>query len=86
MDKIRCQSCGMPLAHGFYGTEQDGSDNHEYCKFCYERGAFTSPDLTLQGMVDLSVLHMMKELQFPEETARQMSESIIPHLKRWTKE
>ena len=34
-DKARCQSCGMPLDIGFYGTNSDGTGNMEYCKLCF---------------------------------------------------
>ena len=31
-----CQSCAMPMADGDYGTEKDGSESHDYCKYCYQ--------------------------------------------------
>lgn len=38
-----CQSCGMPLSKDPNGgsTNADGSKNHKYCSYCYEKGAFT---------------------------------------------
>lgn len=42
MEQQFCQSCGMPMgAADLYGTETDGSKNTDYCKYCYEHGAFT---------------------------------------------
>lgn len=42
-----CQSCGMPLnkdpKQG--GSEKDGTKSKKYCSYCYEEGAFTSPDI-----------------------------------------
>ena len=67
-DKKRCQSCGMPLAEGYYGTQVDGDATHdEYCKFCYQNGSFTRPDLTLEDMIQLSVTNMTQDLKIPEE-------------------
>ena len=84
METPRCQSCGMRFeVESFYGTEADGSENKAYCKFCYQNGAFTKPDLTLQGMIDMSVHFMTTNMGFEEPKARAMSEAIIPHLKRW---
>jgi radical SAM superfamily enzyme len=79
----RCQSCGMPLGEGFYGTNADGSKNEEYCKMCFENGAFTEPDLKLQEMIKKSVRHMMNHLKMEEEQAEVMANAMIPPLKRW---
>lgn len=74
----------MPLGTpGYYGTDADGTENKDWCKFCYQNGAFMEPDLTMQGMIDRSVHFMAANLQFSEQEARQMSESVIPTLKRW---
>lgn len=85
MNENRCQSCAMPMDTGFYGTNEDGSENHEYCTFCFQKGVFSEPDLTLQGMIDKSVSHMTRILQYPEAKAKEMAASVIPQLKRWSK-
>ena len=84
-EKFRCQSCGMPLDDGFWGVEADRSLNREYCKFCYSSGKFTEPDLTLTAMIQVSISHMMRVLKFPEVKAREIAETLIPKLKRWSK-
>lgn len=82
--KPRCQSCGMPLGTpGFYGTEKDGSENRDWCRFCYAGGAFTQPDLTLEAMIASSVRFMTTNLKFAEADAERMSHDVIPKLKRW---
>jgi hypothetical protein len=74
----------MPLgATGFYGTNVDGTESLEYCTFCYQHGQFTDPDATLEGMIQSSVLFMSEKLGFSEERAIQMSQEVIPNLKRW---
>src|SRR2546429_1589328 len=47
-----CQSCGMPLSkdEGHGGTEQGGRKSTDYCSHCYQNGAFTEPNLTVQQM------------------------------------
>ena len=84
-EKVRCQSCGMPLAGDVknFGTEPDGSPASEYCMFCYQNGAFTAPDQTVEGMVQSSVDFMTSNLGFSLEQATQMSNDVIPKLKRW---
>lgn len=82
-EKMRCQSCGMPLAAEFFGTEDDGLPSLEYCKFCYRKGKFTEPDLTREGMIQKSVFHMTALLGLPEERAQALAKTVIPELKRW---
>ena len=37
-----CQSCGMPIDKETpYGTNADGSENKDYCQYCFQKGAFT---------------------------------------------
>ncbi len=78
-----CQSCGMPLSRdtGGGGTEADGSKSADYCSHCYQNGAFTMPDLTVEQMVD-RVKGKMKERGVPEPMAAMLTK-IIPNLKRW---
>lgn len=80
---VRCQSCGMPLGPGFFGTDAEGNEMQEYCKFCYMNGAFTKPDMIVEEMIRTSVSHMMDELNIPEEKAQEMARTTIPQLKRW---
>ncbi|MDD5304371.1 MAG: zinc ribbon domain-containing protein [Elusimicrobia bacterium] len=66
-----CQSCGMPLRQPEdYGTEADGLMAEDYCRFCFQSGMFTAPDLSMQGMIDRSP-------DIPDRSR------IIPALKRW---
>lgn len=87
----RCQSCGMPLRTGipmdqaFLGTAADGSPVQEYCKFCYQNGAFVEPALTLQDMIAKSVSHMTRVMHYPPDQAKELSTEIIPKLGRWQK-
>lgn len=84
MTKARCQSCGMPLMDGGYGTEADGSPSKEYCKFCYQNGAFTQPDMTLEKMIEASVGYMTTTMKIPEAEARPATTKVLSTLKRWT--
>jgi hypothetical protein len=84
-NKTRCQSCGMPLGDdpAQWGTEADTTPVSEYCKFCYQDGAFTDPDQTLEGMVQSSVDFMTSNLGFDRAQAEKMSNDVIPGLRRW---
>ncbi len=84
-NKIRCQSCGMPLSEEFgnRGTNADGSHVSEYCIFCFAGGNFTQPDQTMEEMISSSIENMTTDLQMPLEQATDLANSFIPTLKRW---
>ena len=56
MSKRFCQSCGMPMeADTDFGTNEDGSRNEDYCCYCYQKGAFTNPSMTMEEMIDFNL-------------------------------
>jgi hypothetical protein len=82
-----CQSCGMPMGQGdeLYGTEKDGSKSADYCKYCYQNGAYTFKG-TMQQMIDFCVKPMLDENpKMTEAEAREMMNKYFPMLKRWQK-
>ncbi|MDL2224599.1 WYL domain-containing protein [Eubacteriales bacterium OttesenSCG-928-M02] len=80
-----CQSCAMPLSDGLYGTEADGTLSQDYCKYCYENGAFTA-DTTMEEMIEFCVRPMVENNEgMTEEVARQQMQAFFPQLKRWQK-
>lgn len=84
-NKIRCQSCGMPLSEEFgnLGTNADGTNTTEYCSFCFAYGDFTNPNQTMEEMIASSIENMTQDLQMPLEQATNLANSFIPTLKRW---
>ena len=77
-----CQSCTMPLdTEELLGTEKDGSKNHEYCKYCYQDGAFTDPAMTLSRMQTTAVNEMKK--QGIDAGIIDAAVQLLPTLKRW---
>ena len=77
-----CQSCSMPLDNPeLLGTEKDGSKSPEYCKYCYQQGAFTTPGMTMKEMSSL-VVTQMEKMKFDSKTI-DMTVSSLPYLKRW---
>lgn len=73
-----CQCCGMPLEDDILGRETDGILNEDYCRWCYDEGAFLT-DCTMEEMIDLCLPHM----QGDKQAARTYLESVLPTLKRW---
>ncbi len=81
-DMIFCQSCAMPMSDDDFGTEKDGSESLDYCKYCYHDGEFTR-DVTMEEMIDFCVPKTAEATGMSEEEARKMSEEVFPKLKRW---
>jgi hypothetical protein len=83
MNKI-CQSCGMPLKSDVNqgGTNKDGSKNQLYCSYCYQNGAFTQPNITVEEMQTFGKMKM-KEMGFVMGLFGGMFSKQIPKLQRW---
>jgi len=80
-----CQSCSMPLDNPeLLGTEKDGSPSPDYCKYCYQQGAFTNPGITLDEMQE-RMSKMMDQEKLPADIL-EAAINRLTHLKRWHKE
>lgn len=85
MNENYCQSCGMPMGKTdeMYGTNADGSKIQDYCKYCFENGAFTQ-ESTMEEMIEICVPHMASANSgMSEDQARKMMQEFFPTLKRW---
>lgn len=89
-EEVFCQSCGMPMqTPDQFGTNKDGSMNHDYCCYCYKNGEFLQ-DCTMAEMIDHCV-HYLQEfnttagVNFTEEEAIKQMNDFFPKLKRWAK-
>ena len=83
--KPYCQSCGLPFdeAHShLIGKEKNGS-NSPYCMYCYQNGAFTDPDATMEDMVEQGLPHLAKKIG--AEEARAELYRTLPRLARWAR-
>lgn len=77
-----CQSCTMPIDNpADRGTEKDGNPSEQYCKYCYQAGAFTDPEMTLEKMKGIAIQEMKKQ-NLPAAIIQQ-SLDMLPKLKRW---
>ena len=88
MEAQLCQSCGMPLADPtLLGTNKDGSENDEYCIYCYKNGGFTE-EVTMDEMIEncirfLDEFNKDAEMQLTKEEATAQMKQFFPQLKRW---
>ena len=84
-DIVWCQSCGMPMARGEdFGTEADGGKSAEYCVYCYQKGAFTDPGMTMEEMIEVSARGWADhDPNTSYEQALEATKKSTPTLKRW---
>jgi hypothetical protein len=83
--KTICQSCGMPMITvPDFGTNSDGSSNDEYCKYCFQEGAFKDQGISVEQKIEKNIL-IAVEMGMQESDARKMANAILPNLKRWRK-
>lgn len=82
-----CQSCGRSMkSQSIFGTEEGLALNTEYCRYCYERGKFTEPDITKQQMIEKVADLIVFKKKIPRSVALKKAGYLIPMLKRWKKE
>jgi len=63
------------------GTEKDGSKSSEYCCYCYQKGVFLSPGMTLEQMTD--VVKSQMKMRNIDGAIIALAVDSLPHLKRW---
>jgi hypothetical protein len=80
-----CQSCGMPMIKiTDFGTNADGSQNYDYCTYCFQKGNFTWPVKNVEEMIEKLVV-MHDQMGMTEAESRKMATENLPKLKRWSK-
>ncbi len=82
--QLICQSCGMPLTDGIMGHDADGAINQDYCKWCYDGGAYLQ-NCSMEEMIDFCVNVMVKEQGADPEKVRPYLQDFMPGLARWKK-
>ena len=81
-----CQCCAMPLDKPEdKGTETGGALSGDYCRYCYQNGAFTAPDATMDDIIAFNLKFNAENGHpfGPQEEAEKMMRSWFPTLKRW---
>lgn len=80
-----CQSCAMPLkTDEDFGTEADGGKSEKFCRFCYVEGTYTTPEMTMEEMIEISAKGWAdSDPNVSYEQAFAEMEKIAPYLERW---
>ncbi len=82
-DAPTCQCCGTPfdVPNMPFGTNADGTENPDYCGWCYQNGEFTSSGL--DDLIERNVPYLMDATGYTQEEAVSFMGAVMPTLKRW---
>ena len=78
-----CQCCGTPFSvpNMDKGKNADGSENPDYCKWCYDNGQFESA--TMDDVIEKSAPFLVQATGVSLDEAVSFMGALLPTLKRW---
>lgn len=78
-----CQCCGTPFSvpNMDKGTDADGSENPNYCKWCYDEGLFASE--TMDDVIEKSAPYLVEATGVSLDEAVSFMGALLPTLGRW---
>lgn len=78
-----CQCCGTPFSvpNMPKGTDADGAENPNYCKWCYDEGEFANA--TMDDVIEKSAPYLMQATGVGLDEAVSFMGALLPSLKRW---
>ena len=78
-----CQCCGTPFSvpNMPKGSDADGAENPNYCKWCYDEGQFASA--TMDDVIEKSAPYLMQATGVSLDEAVSFMGALLPNLKRW---
>ena len=83
MPEHYCQSCGMILSDASEcGSNEDGSANPDYCKWCYEDGGYVDQK-TMEQMIEECAPMMAEHLGWSVDQCASLMGAVLPNLTRW---
>lgn len=83
MPEHYCQSCGMMFtAPDQYGHEADGTEVEDFCRWCYDDGAYTY-ETTMEDMIEDCAPRMAEAMGWTVDESASLLGAVLPTLKRW---
>ena len=81
-----CQCCGTPFSVPDMpkGTDADGTENPDYCKWCYDDGKFTGA--TMDDVIEQSAPYLAQAAGMSLDEAVSFMGALLPTLGRWKDE
>lgn len=83
MPEHYCQSCGMMFtAPDQHGHEADGTEVEDFCRWCYDDGAYTY-ETTMEDMIEDCAPRMAEAMDWTVDESASLLGAVLPSLKRW---
>lgn len=83
MPEHYCQSCGMMFtAPDQHGHEADGTEVEDFCRWCYDDGAYTY-ETTMEDMIEDCAPRMAEAMGWTVDESASLLGTVLPTLKRW---
>ena len=83
MPERYCQSCGMMFtAPDQHGHNADGSEAEDFCRWCYEDGAYTY-ETTMDEMIEDCAPRMAEAMGWTVDESASLLGAVLPTLRRW---
>lgn len=83
MPENYCQSCGMMFTGpNQHGHELDGSENEDYCRWCYEHGKYTY-ETTMEDMIEECAPRMAEYMGWTVDESASLLGTVLLNLERW---
>ena len=83
MPEHYCQSCGMMFtAPDQHGHEADGTEVEDFCRWCYDDGAYTY-ETTMEDMIEDCAPRMAEAMGWTVDESASILGAVLPTLKRW---
>ena len=85
MPEHYCQSCGMMFtAPDQHGHEADGTEVEDFCRWCYDDGAYTC-ETTMEDMIEDCAPRVAEAMGWTVDESASLLGAVLPTLKRWKK-
>ncbi len=83
MPEHYCQSCGMMFTGpDQHGHEADGTETEDFCRWCYDQGAYTY-ETTMEEMIEDCAPRMAEHMGWSVDECASLLGAILPNLRRW---
>ena len=83
MPEHYCQSCGMMFTGpDQHGHEADGTETEDFCRWCYDQGAYTY-ETTMEEMIEDCAPRMAEYMGWSVDECASLLGAILPNLRRW---
>ena len=75
----------MFTASDQFAREADGSVTEEFCRWCYDAGAYTY-ETSMDAMIEECAPRMAEAMGWTNDEAVSLLGAVLPGLKRWREE